>query len=384
MKVEAPGSAEEAAEVLRVSAAEGRSVRLRGGGTKLEWGTPTTEPDAVLSTGSLGRILEHNAADLTAVIEAGVPLAAAQTTFAQEGQMLALDPPLGGSDAATVGGVVATGDSGPLRNRYGAPRDLLLGMTVALSDGTVAKSGGKVIKNVAGYDLAKLFAGSFGTLGLITQVAVRLHPLPSRRVSAVGHSEDPETLQRAAISLGHSPLELESLDVLWRDGRGSLLARCAGVAPEPLARRAVRLMLEAGLEAETLEEGDVDLWQRQRSGQRSAEGILMRVSALPSELARVIDAAQGVGGSLVGRAGLGLSWLTFDPGGIGDAVSAVEDLRHRLAPLPCVVLDSPRDVRAKVDVWGSQDGPALELMRRVKAGFDPAGVCNPGVYVGGI
>ena len=193
----------------------GQSLRVRGGGTKFEWGTPAAEPDAIVSTAELDRIVEHNEGDLTAILEAGVPLARAQEEFERAGQMLALDPPLGESDAATIGGVVATGDSGPLRHRYGAPRDLVLGMTVALSDGTVAKSGSKVIKNVAGYDLAKLFTGSFGTLGLIATVSVRLHSAPPVTATAHGASDDPDRLAAAAIALGRRPLESDCLDVAW-------------------------------------------------------------------------------------------------------------------------------------------------------------------------
>src|SRR5439155_7373453 len=154
---EQPASPDEAAELLRDCAAGGLRLRPRGGGTKLGWGRPVAEADVEVLTASLDRVVEHNAGDLTAVLQAGVPLAAAQQVFAAAGQMLAFDPPLGGPDsagepAATVGGVVATGDSGPLRHRYGAARDLLLGITVALSDGTLARAGGRVIKNVAGYD----------------------------------------------------------------------------------------------------------------------------------------------------------------------------------------------------------------------------------------
>ena len=152
-----------------------------------------------MSTRGLDRVVEHNAADLTAALESGVPLAAAQERFAAAGQMLPLDPPDGG---ATIGGVVAAGDSGPLRHRFGAPRGLLPGITVVLADGTVASAGGRVIKNVAGYDLAKLFAGSFGTLGLILQVAVRLHPMPPNRITVVGRSDDPEALGAAAVRVG--------------------------------------------------------------------------------------------------------------------------------------------------------------------------------------
>ncbi|HZE05608.1 MAG TPA: FAD-binding oxidoreductase, partial [Solirubrobacteraceae bacterium] len=145
-----PQTFEEAAQSLAAATAAGQSVRIAGAGTKLGWGAAGAETDCELRTSGLDRVVEHNAGDMTATLEAGVPLAVAQRTFAAAGQMLALDPPLtiDGAGAPTIGGVVATGDSGPLRHRYGAPRDLVVGVTVALSDGTIAHSGGKVIKNV--------------------------------------------------------------------------------------------------------------------------------------------------------------------------------------------------------------------------------------------
>ena len=186
----------------------------------------------MLSTAGLNRILEHNPGDFTAVLEAGVPLAEAQDGFAGAGQWLALDPPDGG----TIGGLVATADSGPARHRYGGVRDLVIGITVVLSDGTVARAGGKVIKNVAGYDLAKLFAGSYGTLGLITEVAVRLHPLPPRTATLVGATDDPDRLAAAALALARRPLEATCLDV----GVGRRRAAgcwCASGATPPVSGR---------------------------------------------------------------------------------------------------------------------------------------------------
>src|SRR3954451_1859123 len=214
-----PQSAAEAAEVLRDAAASGHRVRFYGGGTKIGWGRPAPPPDLELSTERLDAIVEHNVGDLTAVLEAGVTLAAAQEAFAGEGQMLALDPPdLDG--AATIGGIVATGDSGPLRHRHNAVRDLVLGIRVALPDGTVARAGSKVIKNVAGYDLAKLLTGSFGTLGLIAEVSLRLHPRPRGTVTAVARAGDTATVARAATELAHRPIEAEALDVRWDGSEG--------------------------------------------------------------------------------------------------------------------------------------------------------------------
>ncbi len=206
--VVAPSSAEELAAAL--AGADG-PVRFRGGGTKLDWGRVVDEPSLVLSTAHLDGVIEHNAGDMTAVVAAGTPFAHAQQAFAAEGQMLALDPPdIGG---ATIGGVIAAADSGPLRYRYGAARDLVLGVRVALSDGTLAHSGGRVIKNVAGYDLGKLFTGSFGTLGAIAEVSVRLHPLPPGTCTVVADGSDPAALAAAASALSHAALEQHALDV---------------------------------------------------------------------------------------------------------------------------------------------------------------------------
>src|SRR5215208_275828 len=229
---------EELAEAL----ATGEAVRIVGGGSKLAWGAPV-EAERELSTTGLDRIIEHNAGDLTAILEAGVPLAEAQERFAAAGQMLALDPPDRG---ATIGGVVATGDSGPLRSRYGGPRDLVLGLRAALPNGSVIKSGGKVIKNVAGYDLGKLMAGAFGTLGVIVEVAVRLHPRPERTATAAGGTTDAATLAAAALELSHAPLEHLALDLRWGAGDGALLARFGGATARPQAEAALGLMKKAG------------------------------------------------------------------------------------------------------------------------------------------
>ena len=379
----APASFEEAADVMRRAGEAGTAVRPLGGGTKLAWGARAASSELELSTARLDRLVEHNAGDLTAVLDAGLRLADAQAAFAEANQMLALDPALGDGEGATVGGIVATGDTGPLRHRYGGVRDLLLGMTVALADGTVAKSGGKVIKNVAGYDLAKLFAGSFGTLGLVLQVVVRLHPLPAATATLVGDSDDAAGLARAASGLAHAPLELEALDVTWKRGRGSILARFGGVSAAVRAESAACSVRAEGL-ATDVRGDDEGIWVRQRAQQRSSEGVVVRVSGLPGEMEGVLRTADDLGASLVGRAGIGVAWLALPPGEPGDLAGAVDELRLRLAPFPCVVLDAPQEVRERVDAWGVEDEVLLRLSRRVKERFDPGGVCNPGVFVGGI
>lgn len=377
-----PHSFDQAAATLAQASADGKTVRIRGAGTKMSWGRPGQRADVELGTSRLDRIIEHNVGDLTATLEAGVPLADAQGTFAAAGQMLALDPPLTDGDdqgsSATIGGIAATGDSGPLRHRYGTPRDLILGATVALSDGSIARSGGKVIKNVAGYDLAKLFAGSFGTLGLILAVSVRLHPLHAERATALGAAADTDRLGAAAVALSASPLEFDALDVAWRGGRGGILARCGGPQHARRAQRAARLMTDLGLEQVSLTDDDEALWERQRAGQRSRGGAVVRIAAAPSELPVVLRAADRCGGTLVGRAALGISYVAIEP----DAVAA---LRAELdTARSATLLDAPPEARLAQDPWGELAPAALALMRSVKARFDPTQTCNPGLFVGGI
>jgi glycolate oxidase FAD binding subunit len=376
-----PSSAAEAAEALRTAAVAGQRVRIAGNGSKLGWGRPIAPPDVELRTTGLDRIVAHNAGDFTAIVQPGVPLATLQAELAAEGQMFAVDPP----DAdATVGGVVAAADSGPLRHRYFAARDLVIGIQVALTDGSVARAGGTVIKNVAGYDLAKLFTGSHGTLGAITELAVRLHPLPAATATAIGASDDPAALGAAARAIAARPLEADAVDVRWEDDEGALLVRVSGDTASARGAQIVELLAEAGL-ATRVEEDDDALWGAQRDAQRSAAGVVARVAAGQADLEAVLDAARSVGATVVGRAGLGLSWLRMeDAGDPALAAERVRDQRARLAPSPVVVLDAPSAVREAVDPWGPVEPAHLALLRAVKARFDPAGALAAGLYVGGI
>jgi glycolate oxidase FAD binding subunit len=375
----APATFEEALGALSETATEGRSVGILGAGTKRDWAPWPVDPYLQIRTTKLDEIVEHNAGDLTAVLQAGVPLARAQRQFASAGQMLALDPFLGPGDRATIGGIIASGDSGPLRHRYGGARDLILGMTVALSDGTIARSGGKVIKNVAGYDIGKLFAGSFGTLGLILSVNVRLQPLPAATATALGVSADPEALAVAARALAAAPLELDRLDVAWHRGRGRILAQCGGSQAGPRAETVARTIREAGLEGAEVTADDDELWAAQRAGQRAGAGALVRVAARPTALAQVLRAADTCGARLVGRVALGHSYLELEPAAAAELVAR---LPHGAA---YSVLGAPPGTLSGIERWGPPPpAPALALMRRVKARFDPAGACNPGAFVGGI
>lgn len=369
--LERPASAEEVAAVL----ARGRIIRPFGGGTKIAWGAVGAAPEVELSTERLDALVEHNEGDLTAVMQAGVRLREAQESFAGAGQRLALDPPdLDGR--ATIGGVVAAADSGPLRHRYGGARDLILGVQVALADGTVARAGSRVIKNVAGYDLAKLMCGALGTLGVVCEVIMRLHPQPTQTITIAGRGGKAGALARAVKALNRLPLELEALDINWDGESGAVLAQAAGRASHATAELVTDVLSAEGLETE-LVEADDELWASQRARQRAGEDreVTVRVSFPPAELERVLKTAPGA----VGRAGVGLAWVSIEP-----HAEALAELRAALAPCPCVLLDAPESLRSAVDVWGIREGPELALMERVKARFDPDGICNRGMFVGGL
>ncbi len=376
----APDSFTGFATALAAIGAEGGSVRIGGAGTKGRWGAPPRQAGQVLlSTSRLDEIYRHDPAEAIAVVGAGVKLERLQAELAGAGQMLALDPPLG--ESATVGGIFATGDSGPLRHRFGTPRDQILAVTVALADGTVARSGSMTIANVAGYDLARLFCGSFGTLGVMLSLTVRLVPRPPRTATALGLADDPETLAGAAVALAAAPLDLYALDIAWRGGRGGLLAQAAGRHARPRAGRAATFMTDAGLSQVEVSSADTNLWARQRAGQRSVRHALVRISARPSQLPSLLALADRCGATVVGRAASGVSYLELE-------AAHLDALRRGLAPgMYAELLDRPTPGVAASDLtgpWGPRDDAARALMRAVKFSFDPAGVCNPGLSLGGI
>jgi glycolate oxidase FAD binding subunit len=376
----APRSFAEVAETLAAANADGRAVRICGAQTK-PWGSTPSPGDAEalqLATTGLTEITAFDPGDMTASLQAGVPLAVAQAHFAAAGQMLALDPPRGAEDAATIGGVVAAADRGPLAHRYGGPRDLVVGATVALADGTIARSGGTVIKNVAGYDIAKLLCGSFGTLGVILSVNVRLHPRHPT-VTALATAAEPGTLAAAAHTLAALPAELEALDVSWDESGGALLARCAGPQARRRADRIAQRMRDAGLREVAIDDADDARWAAQRARQRSASAAVLHVAAPPAALAEVLTAARVSGASVVARAALGEAHITVDP-------RQIPPLRARLPSGTMSVLrDCPPAERAEVAApWGVTAPAALGIMRAVKARFDPHDTCNPHTFVGGI
>lgn len=381
-----PGSAEELAQVLRCANAASLRVAPRGGGTKLLWGNPPRALDLLLSLRRLDQVLEHAWGDMTATVQAGCTVDRLQTTLAQHGQRLALDPLWPGQ--ATIGGILATNDSGALRVRYGALRDLIIGITVALPDGTLARSGGKVVKNVAGYDLPKLMTGALGTLGVIVEATFRLHPLPAAT----------QTVRIGCPSLlAANKLILQVLDSTLVP-TGALLVADASAAPYVALRfEGIPAAIEAQLaQLATISPdsaatpADETSWQRETLWDAAEQALIARVSLLPTEIAALTAALERLRGPLrlqwrliVQAVGTGL--LRLDGPNEQVLLAALDLLRAEIASLGglLVVLYAPALIKPRIDVWGPS-GDALSLQRRVKERFDPGAILNPGRFVGGI
>ena len=410
--VAAPASTAEAAALLRAAGGLGLAVIARGSGSRLDWGLPPASCDLVVDTGRLDRVIEHAAGDLVVRAEAGVRLGDLVSVLASAGQRLALDPPAerdggAGDGAGTVGGLIATGVAGPLRYRYGSPRDLLIGITVVRSDGTIARSGGKVVKNVAGYDLGKLFAGSYGTLGLITEATFRLHPLPQAAAWLTVECPGPAAAQAAAQVMADSPLAPSAIELDWPSAAASIFVSVLIEGDEQsVANRAERMTgLLAGSTADRAVHGagaaaGPFLLVRPPAGgrDRASGATLLRVAFWTGQLASVLSAirsaaANGQDPVIAGSAGSGVLEVELQGNtSAADLTRYLTELRASLAGLAgagpppsrasAVVLRAPSQVRNAVDMWGPV--PSLDLMRAVKDQFDPGHRMAPGRFAGGI
>jgi glycolate oxidase FAD binding subunit len=409
--VAAPGSAEQASALLSAASAHGLAMVPRGAGTKLDWGLPPRRCDVVVDTARLDRITEHAAGDLVVRVQAGVPVRRLQDELGRAGQQLAMDTPDG--DEATIGGLVATGMAGPRRLRYGAPRDLLIGITVVLSDGTVASSGGKVVKNVAGYDLGKLFAGSRGTLGLIAEATFRLHPQPPE-VSYVTLSCDGAAAAAEAVrtlmgtQLAPSACEIDRP----RPGAPVTVAVLLEGRPDAVAERSAKMRAALDGSIPGVPGAPGVPGGAAAAAVSPAGGTLLQLSCPPGALQAVLDAvdeaasgaspaamrAEGRAASgsgalepvVRGSAGTGVLAVGLaagaPPAAVGEFVTALRELiaRHggELPGGSVTVLHAPPAVRDSVDLTGPI--PAVGLMRAVKDQFDPGHLMAPGRLTGGI
>jgi glycolate oxidase FAD binding subunit len=382
-----PGTAQELAEILRLSNAAGLAVIPRGGATKLGWGNPPSRADLILSTARLNRVLEHAWADLTVTVEAGCTFQTLQETLAQHGQRLALDPLW--PQKATVGGILSTNDSGALRLRFGALRDLVIGVTIALPDGTLASSGGKVVKNVAGYDLPKLVTGAFGTLGVITRAVFRLHPLPHHSRSFTISTSDANETQKLVLSIQDSKLAHTSLQSHFSGDAAPTSDILFEGTEAGLDAQASHLRTLCG--SARISQASPNVWNARQefwSLSDPAEIAIAKISTLPADLARTIELFRRAADPLHLRwksfnYATGLGWLRLQ-GSVENLQRALTSLRADLEKThgSLVLLHRPAQL-STFDAWGSP-GDSLPLMKAVKYQLDPANTLNPGRFLAGI
>ncbi len=379
-----PGTAEDLARALRWAHAAGLKVAPRGGGTKLGWGNPPVACDLVLSTARLNRVLEHAWADMTVIVEAGCLVADLQKTLAAHGQQLALDPLW--PEHATIGGILSTNDSATLRVRYGSLRDLIIGITAALPDGTLAKSGGKVVKNVAGYDLSKLYTGALGTLGVIVQAIFRLHPLP-RESRSLSFSGTPPALSQLLLAIQASKLTFTGLQLRAQQGGAQLDVRFDGTAAGIQAQVKQVQQIAGPLAAS---DAPANAWTSHQAIWDGADPALVaKFSVLPAQFAAVCALVERSAGAqslawkmVVQSVGTAYARLEGSEQGLRTALLAMRDELAKLGGT-LVALGCPVAVKRGLDVWGPPSD-AQPLMVRIKQRFDPDGTLNPGRFVGGI
>lgn len=399
-----PGSLDEVRAVVAVAAEAGIPLAPWGGGTAQGVGRPSSRPGIVLGIRRLARLVEHEPGDLTATVEAGMTVAALQAALRERGQWLSLDPP--DAERATVGGVLAANASGPRRHLYGTARDLLIGVTVVTGEGAVVHGGGKVVKNVAGYDLPKLFIGSYGSLGIVVEATLKLRPLPdAERLVAVRFErlKDAGSAVRAVMGSDLLPNAVDLLDgeasrVL---GEGGLPALVVGF--DGLAEQVAWQCEELGRLVAPLGGGEVSAlpaaaWARLPRAGADAFGTpaaVMRLSVLPAQVAEVMEQgadaarAQGLLPAWSAHAGVGvLSGALFsrrEPQELEPVAAVVGEWRAlaRAAGGHAVLETAPLALKAQVPVW-DDPGAAGRIMQRIKAQLDPRGILNPGRLFAGI
>jgi glycolate oxidase FAD binding subunit len=382
--VASPASTDQAAALLRTAAEHDLAVVFRGAGSRLGWGSPVTRCDLVVDMRRMDAVLEHASGDLVARVQAGALMGDVSAALAAAGQEIALDVPA----AATVGGVVASGLTGPRRLRYGSPRDLLIGTTFVRADGTVAHSGGKVVKNVAGYDLGKLLSGSAGTLGLITEATFRLHPLPAARLFVTAEFVAPTVGCDAVAAAANSPLVASAVELhRAAPGRPMRVAVLLEGSSDGVMARAGRMADLLGAGSGSVSAEAPAWWPGSLSV--PADGTLIRVSFWVSALGRVLDAIDRAAGDtgvtplVDGSAGAGVLYIGFpgDAGGVARFAGALRGwLEHERGGV--VVLAAPAAVRDALGEHGGMAGrvPSLGVMRAVKDQFDPGHRLAPGRF----
>ena len=381
-----PDDEKQLATALALANEAGITVVPRGGATKLDWGNPPKKAELILSTARLNRIVEHAWADLTVTVEAGCTLQSLQKTLAQHGQRLAFDALW--PERATIGGVLSTNDSGALRLRFGALRDLIIGVTIALPDGTLASSGGKVVKNVAGYDLPKLVTGAFGTLGVITRAVFRLHPQPRATKTFSFTSGNFTAMQQHILAIQDSQLAHTSLQI--RSAGGELPVADILFEATDAGLAAQESQLRKLLGSNRVEQSSENVWNARQDLWNSPANntLLAKISLLPTDIAKTLDSLKAIGGArkinwqiVLQATGIGMLRLEGDRAELSVAAEQLRtDLQSRGGAL--VVLRRPPEIYS-LDAWGNA-GDGVSLMRAVKHQLDPKNTLNPGRFVGGI
>jgi glycolate oxidase FAD binding subunit len=378
-----PRNTTELAAALAAASGARRATVISGGGSKLSWGRTPSEIDVVVSTSALNQVVAHRYGDLTATIEAGATLVDVNRQLATHGQWLPLDTAF---PAATIGGIIATNDAGPLRHRFGTPRDLLIGVTLVLADGRIVKAGGTVVKNVAGYDLGRLISGSFGSLAAIATATFKLAPLPAASGTIGVLYRERAALARDAQLLASNQFEFTALDVQVTPAATGpeyrLLARVASSPAATEAQLAAVQRMVSGDGHPISGTPEDELWRDQVGAPWFGDATTIRMAWLPASLADVLTLLErlehqtAAALTLCGRAAVGTGLLRVD--GSADAVVAVvEELRHCGTVANVVVLRAPSAVKARVDVWGAP-ADASAVMRAIKTALDPAGILNAG------
>ncbi len=389
----APSTYEQVAEVVRHAHAEGLAVIPWGGGTHMHTGNVPSRYDIALSLSRLDQVVEHEPADLTVTCQAGITLAALQRHLGQHGQLVPLGPPW--NDSATIGGVLAANVSGASRHAYGAPRDFTIGLRVVTADGRITKAGGRVVKNVAGYDLCKLYIGSLGTLGVIVEATFKVAPVPSvEKTVILGFAKSAEAcafsaeLQRRGLALRAVQLAnaaLASAAGVTKERLRALVLDIAG-SPQAVDRSQRELADLAGPAPTHLSDGDAaaNLWHSMRQPvSPEATSLLCKASALPTRIPALIDALEAAAGPprILALPTVGIlyaSWPDLDDAEA--TIGRVREVTHDLGG-SLVIERCPPDLKHGLDVFPEVSEPAFALMRRVKEQFDPKGVLSPGRHV---
>jgi glycolate oxidase FAD binding subunit len=390
----APGTVEQAAALVALAHDEGLAVSPRGGGTALALGHPPARVDLALDTRRLDAILEYNPDDLTVSVQAGCGAGTLAARLAARRQILPVDPP--GWGGRTLGGIAATQASGPLRQRYGTVRDLLLGVRFAQADGVLTWGGARVVKSVSGYDVPKLMVGALGTLGVLLELTLRLHPAPEYEATWLASFRTPAHAQECVAALLDSTVQTSRLEIL--DGRAlaacglpvSAAALAISIATvEPAVRTQeglVRAMVQRA--HGTVETMGASFWRTYDRALAGFDGVVLRIGTVPTRLVETLGAVQAAlpGAAVAGAAGFGaLRGLVARPEAAVLA-PALERLRAATGEVGggVIVERAPRALRERIDPWGPVPAPALAVMRAIKAEFDPRGILNPGRFVGGL